>query len=144
MTPSIVELPVIAAQTGALLILLQAVLMITAGLHRAKGGIFLGINGDIELERKVRRHGNLAENAAIFTIVLALAEMLGLSKTALGALAIAFVVARMFHALAFASTAGSHGTPAPGIFGPLRLLGAMGTFATSVALGGYLAWAVFL
>jgi len=49
---------------------------------------------DRDLERKVRRHGNLAENAAIFVVVLALAEMIGTGSAMLWALGLIFLVGR--------------------------------------------------
>ena len=69
------NLPVYSAALGAFLIVLQVALMLTVGLHRTKGQ-FIGLGDDPHLERKVRRHGNLAENAGLFLVVIALFELL--------------------------------------------------------------------
>ena len=68
-------IPIYAAAAGAFLIILQAILMVAAGSYRVKSGINLGTGEDPVMERKIRRHGNLAENAGLFVAVLALAEM---------------------------------------------------------------------
>ena len=69
------NLPIYAAALGAFLIVLQVALMLSVGFHRTKGQ-FLGVGEDKHLERKVRRHGNLAENSGLFLVVIALFEML--------------------------------------------------------------------
>lgn len=134
------NLPLYAAALGAFLIVLQVVLMLSVGLHRSKGQ-FLGIGDDKDLERKVRRHGNLAENSGLFLVVIALFEMLVGQTTYVLVLCIAFAVARIFHALGFASLAGSHGEDLTGgrkAFAGMRAMGAFGTLA--VALGS--AWGI--
>ena len=68
------EIPYTAAAVGAVLLILQLVLMMSTGIHRGKTLIGVGVGDDKDLERKMRRHGNLAENAAIFVVVLALTE----------------------------------------------------------------------
>lgn len=129
-------LPLIAAQTGAFLIVLQMILKLSAGFHRAGTGQGVGVQGDRQLERKVRRHGNLAENAGLFVAVLATAELAGLSNTVLGALAVVFVVARILHATGFSSLAGSHGDVEGGkAFKLARFFGAIGTALSGIALG---------
>ena len=70
------EFPYVAASVGAVLIILQQILMMIAGTHRGKVNIGVGFGDDKDLERKIRRHGNLAENAAIFLVVLSFAEIL--------------------------------------------------------------------
>jgi uncharacterized membrane protein YecN with MAPEG domain len=47
----------------------------------------------------VRRHGNFAENAAIFLIGLAVLEMLGSPQTSLEYLAGLFILGRISHAI---------------------------------------------
>ena len=102
-------LPIYAATAGAILIILQALLMMTVGLYRAKSGINLGVAGDKELERRIRRHGNLAENAGLFVAVLAVAEMTVVPSNIIKYIAIAFVIARLSHAAALSTEVGSHG-----------------------------------
>ena len=133
------EFPYVAAFVGALLIVMQQVFMLIAGIHRGKFAIGAGLAGDAELERKIRRHGNLAENAAIFVVVLGFAEMLsggGMVTTVLGVI---FLAARISHAFAFSSLAGSHGKKnAPKIFILCRMMGALGTGISGVLVGLYL------
>ena len=130
--------PVISATTAAVILALQLVLMITVGMHRVKTQTNIGVGEDPDLERKIRRHGNLAENAAIFLIVLALAELVGGSPSILCWVAIAFVVARISHAIAFSSLTGSHGEGGSQLFILARVIGAFGTFLSGVFLAGYL------
>jgi uncharacterized membrane protein YecN with MAPEG domain len=51
------------------------------------------------LLRATRRHGNYAENAAIFVVGLALAETMGAARLLIVALAVVFVAARLAHAI---------------------------------------------
>jgi uncharacterized membrane protein YecN with MAPEG domain len=130
--------PLITATLTALILLLQMVLMLSAGLHRGKTGVGVGTGDDQNLERKVRRHGNLAENAALFLLALALAEMFGASAMVIKGFAILFLIARLAHALAFSSLAGSHGADGNKIFGLARIIGALGTALSGVGIAGYL------
>lgn len=133
--------PIVSAIVAAVLIILQQVLMITVGLHRAKAGIGVGVGSDVNLERKVRRHGNLAENSALFIATLALAELCGVSNAIVAGFGIIFVVARLSHALGFASLAGSHvGEKGSKAFPVMRAAGAFGTFFTGIGLGLFLAF----
>ncbi len=136
-------LPVAAAYTAAALVVLQTLLMMTVGLHRAKTGINLGFAEDPDLERKIRRHGNLAENAALFLAALTVLELAGAATTVVASLGLVFVAARVAHALGFTSLAGSHGRDGSKVFLLLRGLGAFGTLAASVGLAGYLLWYLF-
>jgi len=138
MDSSMMIIPVTAMGLAAVFIILQTILMFMAGLHRGKTGIAVGIGGDLELERKVRRHGNLAENAPIFLITLALAEMLGASSTVIMGFAVLFLVARIAHVLGFASQAGSHLREGGNkMFVAFRAMGGMGTLLSGVGLGAY-------
>ncbi len=130
--------PIISAYAGALLIIMQAILMVLTGLHRAKSGINLGLGDDPVMERKVRRHGNLAENAGIFLAVLAIAEMTVVPHQTILIIAIVFVIARLSHAIAMSTEAGSHGAESGKIFVAGRALGALGTLGSFLALGGFL------
>jgi uncharacterized protein len=131
-------IPIYAAAAGAFLIILQAILMVSAGSHRIKSGINLGTGEDPVMERKIRRHGNLAENAGLFVAVLALAEMTVVPNIVVQYIAIAFVVARIFHAIALSSAVGAQGAEGSKFFVIARVIGAMGTFLSFLALGGYI------
>ncbi|MDN3646601.1 MAPEG family protein [Pontixanthobacter aestiaquae] len=137
------NLPLYTAQLGAFLIVLQVVLMIAVGVHRAKGA-FIGHDGDPDLERKVRRHGNLAENSGLFLAAFALLELIVGQTTWVLTLCLLFAAARALHAVGFSSRAGSHGEDLTGgrkLFAAARAMGAMGTLlsAFGVAVGIVLA-----
>ncbi len=131
-------LPLTAAAVGAILLVFQQFLTLTVGLHRASTGIGVGIGGDDDLERKVRRQGNFIENAPIFIVILALTEMVGAPQMVVLSFGTAFVVARIFHAMAFSNRAGSHGGERGTIYRVYRVVGAFGTILSSLGLGGYL------
>lgn len=138
------NLPVYTALLGAFLILLQVGLMLSVGLHRTKGQ-FIGIGEDRELERKVRRHGNLAENSGLFLVVIALLELLTGQTAWVFGLCILFALARTFHAIGFSSLAGSHGDDLTGgrkAFAGMRAMGAFGTLLTALGAAGGIASAL--
>lgn len=133
------EFPYTAATVGAILIVLQQILMMITGTHRGQVKIGVGFGDDKDLERKIRRHGNLAENAAIFIVVLSLTEGLVGTGAAVMTFGAIFVVARICHALAFSSIAGSHGQDgASKAFARLRVAGALGNGLSGIGLGLYL------
>ncbi|MEL7537801.1 MAG: MAPEG family protein [Pseudomonadota bacterium] len=132
--------PLVAAYTAAALIILQTVLMLTVGLHRFQTGVGVGFGDDADLERKIRRHGNLAENSALFLAVLVVTELVGTPTAVVAGFGAAFIVARLSHALAFTSLAGSHGHEGSKVFFLLRGVGGFGTLAVGFGLGVLLLW----
>tara|TARA_R110000824_G_scaffold11746_16_gene51603 strand:+ start:4938 stop:5354 length:417 start_codon:yes stop_codon:yes gene_type:complete len=136
-------IPIIAAVAGAVLVLLQAILMIFVGMHRMRNRINLGTGDDPALERKIRRHGNLAENAALFIVVLALAEMTVVPNDVVRIIALVFIAGRILHAIALSTVAGSQGAEKGNIFRAFRAIGALTTFGSFIALGGYLLAGIF-
>ncbi len=136
-------IPIIAAVTGAVLIILQGILMMLVGTHRIRNRVNLGTGDDPALERKIRRHGNLAENAALFIVVLALAEMTVVPNNVVRIIAIVFVVGRILHAIALSTVAGSQGAEKGKIFQIFRAIGAFTTFGSFIAVGGYLLAGIF-
>jgi len=136
-------IPIIAAVAGALLIILQAILMILVSMHRIRNRINLGSDDEPALERKIRRHGNLAENAALFIVVLALAEMTVVPNNVVAIIAIVFIVGRLLHAIALSTVAGSQGGKTGKAFQAFRAIGAFTTFGSFIALGCYLLAGIF-
>ncbi len=134
--------PVITAVLAGLIIILQQLLMVAVGLHRARASIGVGFGEDQNLERKIRRHGNLAENAALFIATLALAEILGAPQRVVLGFGAAFLVARLFHALGMGSLSGSHLAEGGAVFKTMRTLGGFGTLLSGLALGAYLIYLV--
>lgn len=134
------NLPIYTAALAAFLLVLQIVLMLRVGVHRAKGTA-IGLDGDPDFERKVRRHGNLAENSGLFLAAIAILECLAGQTTYVLAIAIGFAFARILHAVGFSSLAGSHGENAKGgrkAFLLMRMLGAMSTAIIAFACAGFL------
>ncbi|MBS0294851.1 MAG: MAPEG family protein [Proteobacteria bacterium] len=99
-----VALPVVSALTAGVLIIVQMLLLLLTVLARRKARQSLGEGQDDGLLRAMRRHGNFAENAAIFVIALALLEMLGGRQQTVEAVAGAFVLGRLCHALGLSQT----------------------------------------
>jgi len=124
-------LPIITGYAAAILALLQVVLMLLAGNARNAKGISVGDGGDEELLYKLRRHGNLTENAPLFLILLALLEISGGSLMAVEGFAIVFIVARLSHAYALSG---------PGRPLPTRVIGALGTVIGILGAAGTLVW----
>lgn len=111
-------LPLVTAATAASLAVLQTVLMLRVGFTRLGTQIGMGDGGNETLLKRMRAHGNLAENAALFLVLLLLAEMGGAPAIVLGPIGGAFVLLRAGHAVALSRTTGGH---------PLRFFGALGT-----------------
>jgi uncharacterized protein len=60
--------------------------------------IGLGDGGNETLLKRMRAHGNFAENIPVFLILFALIELAGGDRTILWAVGIAFIAARLLHA----------------------------------------------
>jgi uncharacterized membrane protein YecN with MAPEG domain len=120
-----VALPVISAITAGVLIIGQAGLLLAVVLRRRATRQALG-DGDATLQRLVRRHGNFAENAAIFVASLALLEMLGAVRPFVIGLATLFIVGRLLHAI---------GLSRENTVNAWRIAGVVATVAAAVVLG---------
>ncbi len=123
------EFPIITAAVAGFLGILQYVLMLAVGTVRGKRGLSFGDGGDADFLRKIRRHGNLAENAALFIALLALLELSGTYPTLVMIFGGLFVFARISHALALTGSWSEL---------PLRPIGALGTIAAGVGTAGML------
>jgi uncharacterized membrane protein YecN with MAPEG domain len=94
-----------------------------------------GDAGDQGLVSSSRAHGNLAEHAPLFVIMIGLLEQANASHWPLTALAVLFLAARAAHII------GLHQPHGPGKPPQLRALGVIGTWiAHAVAIG----WTLFL
>ena len=132
------NVPVYAALLGGGMLAAQSLLMLNVGMYRTSLQKGVGVDGDVKLERLVRRHGNLAENAGIFVAVLAVYELLFGQTGFAFWIAVIFALARCLHALGFSNAAGSHLIEAEGgkkAFLLMRASGAIITAATSIILG---------
>jgi uncharacterized membrane protein YecN with MAPEG domain len=120
-----VALPVISAIAAGVLIIGQMGLMLAVALRRRSAKVALG-SDDPTLLRLVRRHGNYAENAAIFVASLALLEMMGAARPFVIGLAALFILGRLLHAI---------GLSQPNTVNIWRISGVFATVGAGVALG---------
>ncbi len=118
--------PLVAALTAGVLIMTQMVLMLSVAGARRRTGQSLGDGGKPELERAIRRHGNFAENAAIFVAALALLELVGGSRLYVGGAAALFVLGRVSHLI---------GLSLPRSVNPWRVAGVVATTVAGMAVG---------
>jgi hypothetical protein len=120
-----VVLPVISAITAGVSIIGQAGLLVAVAQRRRSSRQALG-DGDATLQRLVRRHGNFAENAAIFVASLALLEMMGAARPFVIGLAALFIVGRLLHAI---------GLSRPNTVNAWRIAGVFATVTIAVVMG---------
>ncbi len=123
--------PIITAYTAAILALLQAILMFRVAGGRTQAKVLIGDGGDDTLLRKIRRHGNLAENAAMGLILIFLLEATAIDRIFIIGLAGIFVFARLAHAVGMTRSSGVTAG---------RFVGALGTMLTLVGGSGLLIW----
>ena len=121
-----VALPVVSAiAAGALIIGQMGLLFVVVGVRR-KVRQSLGDGGDASLLRATRRHGNYAENAAIFVASLALLEMMGAVRPFVIGLAALFIVGRILHGI---------GLSMQKTVNPWRVAGIIATIVAGVTMG---------
>lgn len=94
-----VTLPVVAALTAGILIFIQMALMVGVILARRRNRQSLSDGGHPDLLQAIRRHGNFAENAAIFIAGFALLELMGGGRLGIEIMSAIFVLGRLSHAL---------------------------------------------
>jgi uncharacterized membrane protein YecN with MAPEG domain len=123
--------PVISALTAGVLIMLQMLLMFTAANQRRVHGPSVGETTEPSAIRAVRRHGNLAENAAIFIASVSLLELLGGGRLWVELLCGGFVLARLMHAF---------GLSQQNTTNVFRIAGVVLTATVGIALGVRLIW----
>ncbi|MDP3735766.1 MAG: MAPEG family protein [Hyphomonadaceae bacterium] len=118
--------PLVSAVTAGVLIIIQMALILTVVVARRRGKQSLGDGGDANVLRATRRHGNFAENAAIFVVALALFEMLGGERLTAEIYAGIFIFGRLAHAIGL-SLKNTRNLP--------RVLGILATVGVGVVLG---------
>jgi uncharacterized membrane protein YecN with MAPEG domain len=118
--------PVVTALTAGILILMQMALLFAVVRARRRNRQSLGDGGHAGLLMAVRRHGNLAENAALFVAGFALLEMFGGNRIGLAIMCAAFVLARISHAV---------GLSMQNTVNPFRVFGTAATVVVGMVLG---------
>jgi len=98
--------PHITAATAVALGILQMLLMLYTARGRGRYQTGLGEGQHPALLQRIRMHGNLAENAPLFLILLWLTEASGQWTMLVPYFAIAFVLARLSHALGLSMSSG--------------------------------------
>jgi len=96
--------PLISAGTAGILIIMQTALMMTVVAARRRNRQSIGDGGHHDLLLAIRRHGNFAENAAIFLAGFTLLELTGGGRIGLAVLCAAFVLGRISHAVGLSMT----------------------------------------
>ncbi len=93
----------ISSLYAALLAIIFIVLTLRTIKIRRREKISLGDNGNVELHRAIRAHGNFCETVPIALILLVLAEASGASSAILHICAIILLVGRTSHAFGISS-----------------------------------------
>lgn len=109
-----------------LTIILAIILGTRIGFYRAKKGVSILDGGDMEIAQRMRVHGNMMETAALTILALGVIELNGAGPTLLHGLGIAYILARIAHALGLKHDNISH---------PLRTVGAMGSMIVMLVAG---------
>jgi uncharacterized membrane protein YecN with MAPEG domain len=118
--------PLVSALTAGVLILMQIALMLAVVAARRRNRQSIGDGGHQDLLQAMRRHGNFAENAAIFLAGFTLLELAGGGRLGLAVLCAAFVLGRISHAVGLSMTK---------TVNPFRTGGVVLTAIVGVALG---------
>ena len=100
--------------------------ILTFGVIQIRFGeqVALGHGNNARLERRIRAHGNTAEQAPIFVVQLALFELAGAPQALLCAIAVVFVVARVVFSVGLYLAAVT----------PMRKLGMVATLGSQMTL----------
>lgn len=122
--------PYFTAATAAFIGIFQMLLTLNVASARGRFKTGLGDGGHPGLLRRIRVHGNLAENAPLFLILLALVEGTGQWVSVVPIFAAVFVVARLSHMIGLFVSEGAN---------PFRFVGVIATVGLIVALSVMLA-----
>lgn len=124
------QFPYFTAATAIFVAVLQMLLVLHVARGRRKFRAGLGDGGSAPLLKRIRIHGNLAENAPLFLILLGLVEMSGQWAPLVPWFAVAFMVFRLSHVIGLSLSAGPT---------PFRFVGVLGTVVTVLGLAALLA-----
>lgn len=125
----------ITALTAAICAIMLLAAAIATVRARFRTQTAFGDADDQGLISASRSHGNLAEHAPLFVILIGLLEMAGASHWPLTALAVLFLAARAAHIIGLHQPHGNGKPPA------LRAVGVVGTW---IAYAGAIGWTLFL
>lgn len=128
--------PRISAFYAALGAILLIVLALRVSLYRRRTRIGLGDNGDRELLKRIRAHGNAVEWLPIGLLLLLVLELLATTPPWLHAFGLALLLGRVLHAFGLSR---SGNVSAGRLWGSLLTWGAILAMAV-VALWQAIAW----
>jgi uncharacterized protein len=126
--------PAITALYAGLLGIVYLVLGGFVVSHRRRARVGIGTGSDTALERAVRVHGNFAEYAPLFLVLLLAAELNGGATVLLHILGAAFLLARLAHAIGLGQNSGTS---------PGRFLGTLVTWVSIAVLALANLWLAF-
>ena len=130
-----VALPVVSAITAGVLLIAQMGLALAVVAVRRRAGSSLGDGGNPALVAAIRRHGNYAENAAIFVASLALLEMLGALRLFVIGLAALFIAGRIAHAIGLSQAKTTNVWRIGGVFATVAACVTLGVRLITLAAG---------
>ena len=133
MDMALVHMPLYTGLFTAALITLQIILMGLVVARRGSNDVLIGTGGVDAVEKSVRAHGNLTENAPIFLIGLALVELIAGDNLWVLVLGCAFLFGRVMHAIGLNLSSGVT---------IWRLIGTLATMIPMLGAAGYLAYLV--
>jgi len=108
---------------------LHVIFTLRVGNYRFKSKISLGDDGDRELLKRIRAHGNFTENVPIALFLILLNDLDGAEDNTLMLMGSILLIARLTHYLTIVTVR------LPWILRPLSMLGTLGTIiAASVML----------
>lgn len=112
----------------AIFALFQMVITMMTGAARIKNEVHFYDDGDIDLRRRVRAHGNFTETVPITLLAMMGAEMLGTSPTLIWAGGVTLLVGRLWHYYVIRTVGWSNGRAAS----MMLTFIAMGGFALAI------------
>ncbi len=127
---TIASFPYITAATAVFVAVFQMILVLYVARGRGRYKVGLGDAGNPQMLKRIRIHGNLAENAPLFLILLGLVEVSGQWTALVPWFGIAFVAFRLSHAMGLVISSGPT---------PFRFVGVIGTFFAILGLAALLA-----
>ncbi len=126
------EFPVVTALVSGIIIIFQMLMTMYVINGRVKYKVSVGDGGEVAMERRIRAHGNLAENAAIILVALALLEFSSIPNVIVMVLGGWFVIARMAHVIGMVEHKGRTLTKN---INKARFFGALSTMLIGMILG---------
>jgi uncharacterized protein len=125
-------MPAITALYAGLVALLLIALAARVALLRGRHRIGLGDEGNRELQRAIRVHGNAVEWAVVGVLILLVAELNRASPALVHGCGIAIVVGRLLHAFGLSGSSGYS-------FG--RFVGSALSWTATAVLAAWCVWA---